>query len=229
MSDEFDMRAAVTRSMLGWGLVAGPFYLVFSLILALQREGFDLSRHALSLLTLGDAGWMQTVNFALTGVMVIVAGWGMWRAIAGRGRGAGVATIVAGVAITLAGVFRPDPMAGFPVGAEASMSASGMMHLVLGMIEFGAFALAAILLARFLGARGDRGHALVSRVGGIVIIAAFIAGAMLSGGPAGVAPLWLAVVTSFAWLLLGSLWAYRTVPHPDADRRGQDAERRGQV
>ncbi|WP_434591336.1 hypothetical protein [Brevibacterium sp. 1718] len=37
MSDGLDVRAAVTRSMLGWGVVAGPFYIVFGLILALTR------------------------------------------------------------------------------------------------------------------------------------------------------------------------------------------------
>jgi hypothetical protein len=44
----FDRRAAVTRSLLGWGVVAGPFYLVFGLILALTRPGFDVGHDALS-------------------------------------------------------------------------------------------------------------------------------------------------------------------------------------
>lgn len=221
MTDGFDSRAAVTRSMLGWGVVAGPFYLVFALILALTRQGFDLSEHALSLLTLGDAGWLQTLNFAMTGIMVVVAGWGMLRAVEGRGRGAGITVIVAGAAIALAGIFRPDPMAGFPPGAEEAMSASGMLHLALGMIEFVAFTVAALLLARFLGARGERNRAMLSRLAGILIIVAFAAGAALSAGPAGVALLWLAVVVSFAWLALSSAWVYRTVPHPDADERVQ--------
>jgi hypothetical protein len=33
--------------------------------------------------------------------------------------------------------------------------------------------------------------------------------------PAGVALLWLAVVAGWAWLLVASVRAYRTVPHPD--------------
>ncbi|REJ08089.1 DUF998 domain-containing protein [Microbacterium bovistercoris] len=201
--------------MLGWGVVAGPFYLVFGLILALTREGFDLSAHALSLLTLGEGGWPQTLNFALTGIMVVVAGWGMLRAIQGRGRGAGGAIIVAGVAIGLAGVFRPDPVEGFPPGAEASMSVSGMLHLALGAAEFVAFAVAALLLARHFSACEEKRRAMLSRVVGLIIVVAFAAGAALSSGPAGVALLWLAVVGSFAWLALASVWAYRTVPHPD--------------
>lgn len=205
--------------MLGWGVVAGPFYLTFSLILAFTRDGFDLSRHALSLLTLGEHGWLQTVNFALTGIMVIVAGWGMVRAISGRGRGAGPSVIVAGAAIALAGVFRPDPVAGFPAGAEAGMSVNGVVHLALGAVEFVAFTVAAIVAARFFVSRGERGRAAWSRAAGIAIVVGFGVGAALATMPAGVALLWIAVVVSFAWLLTASLWMYRVVPHPDAAKR----------
>ncbi len=219
MTDNFDARSAVTRSMLGWGVVAGPFYLVFGTILALTREGFDLSRHALSLLTLGEGGWLQTLNFALTGIMVVIAGWGLLRAIEGRGRGTGIAVIVAGAAISLAGVFRPDPVAGFPAGAEASATVSGMLHLALGTVEFAGFAVAGFLLARFFTLREERTRAVLSRIAGVVIVVAFAAGAALSAGPAGVVLLWLAVVTGFAWLLTASIWVYRIVPHPDLATR----------
>ncbi|MFW6598964.1 DUF998 domain-containing protein [Propionibacteriaceae bacterium Y2011] len=221
MADAFDGRAAVTRSMLGWGVVAGPFYLAFGVILALTRDGFDLSRHALSLLTLGPGGWLQVLNLALTGIMVIVAGWGLLRALEGRGRGAGPAVIVAGASIVLAGVFRPDPVSGFPAGAEATVSVSGLLHLGLGAVQFIAFAVAALLLARFFVSRQERGRALWSRVAGVLVLVAFAAGAALSAGPAGVALLWIAVVTGFGWLLTASRWVYGVVPHPDLAKREQ--------
>lgn len=205
--------------MLGWGVVAGPFYVVFGLVLAVTRDGFELSRHALSLLTLGEWGWLQTLNFVLTGIMVVVAGWGMLRAVTGRGRGSGVAVIIAGCTIAFAGVFRPDPVAGFPPGDEAVMSVSGAMHLTLGAVEFIAFAVAALLLGRFLASRRERSRAVWSRIAGVVILGAFTCGAALATGPAGVVLLWLAVLTGFAWLATASIWVYRVVPHPDAARR----------
>ncbi|WP_433507282.1 DUF998 domain-containing protein [Pseudonocardia halophobica] len=63
------MAAATTRSLLGWGVVAGPFYLVVGLAQALTRAGFDLTRHPLTALLLGDLGWLQLLNFLLTGLM----------------------------------------------------------------------------------------------------------------------------------------------------------------
>ena len=57
------------------------------------------------------------------------------------------------------------------------------------------------------------------RIAGAVIALAFVAGAALSAGPAGVALLWLTVVTCFAWLLTAPGWLYRIVPHPDGPAR----------
>jgi hypothetical protein len=37
----------------------------------LVRHGFDIRRHALSLLTNGDLGWIQILNFVLPGLLVI--------------------------------------------------------------------------------------------------------------------------------------------------------------
>jgi hypothetical protein len=53
----------------------------------LVRDGFDIRRHALSLLTNGNLGWIQILNFVLTGLLVIAGAFGMRRALRwGRGR-----------------------------------------------------------------------------------------------------------------------------------------------
>ncbi|MFC8798255.1 DUF998 domain-containing protein [Promicromonospora sp. NPDC057138] len=213
---EFDMGAAVTRSMLGWGVVAGPFYLVVGLILALTREGFDFARHPLSALMLGDGGWMQITNLALSGVMVLVAGVGMVRAGA---RGAGIGVGIYGGAMVASAIFPPDPMPGFPPGQDGAttMSISGILHFAFGGIGFVAFAVAALLFGGWLARHGESGRAAWSRVAGVVILVGFVGGAAL--GPAGMGGLWLAVVAGFAWLLLASLRLYRVVPHPVVARR----------
>jgi hypothetical protein len=213
---EFDTAAAVTRSMLGWGVVAGPFYLLVGLVLAFTREGFDFARHPLSVLMLGDGGWMQITNLALSGVMVLVAGIGMVRAGA---RGTGIAVGTYGVAMVAGAIFPPDPMPGFPPGQDGAttMSLSGVLHFAFGGIGFIAFGVAALLFGGWLARHGERGRAAWSRVAGVVVLVGFIGGAAF--GPAGMGGLWLAVVVGFAWLLLASLRLYREVPHPVLARR----------
>jgi hypothetical membrane protein len=68
-----DRAAAVIRSLLGYGVLAGVCYLVVGLAQARTRDGFDLTGHDLSLLANGPYGWIQSANFIQTGLMVIAA------------------------------------------------------------------------------------------------------------------------------------------------------------
>lgn len=220
-ADGFDSRAAVTRSLLGWGVVVGPFYLVVGLALALTRPGFDLGRHPLSLLMLGDGGWMQATNLVLSGLMTLAAALGFCRALGGTkaATAAGALLGVYGIGLVGSGIFPPDPMGGFPPGAPQVATISGILHLAFGLVQFLALAGAAFVVAGWFAGRGDRGTARFSRISGTVVIAGFAGGAALSTLPIGVGLLWLTVVAGWAWLLAASMQAYRTVPHPDADRR----------
>jgi hypothetical protein len=48
-----DPAAAVTRSLLGYGVLAGVFYLMVGLVQARTRDGYDPTRHDQSLLANG--------------------------------------------------------------------------------------------------------------------------------------------------------------------------------
>ncbi|GAA2037103.1 hypothetical protein GCM10009819_22130 [Agromyces tropicus] len=212
----FDRSAAITRSMLGWGVVAGPLYLAVGLALALTRPGFDLGRHALSLLMLGEFGWLQRVNLALAGVMTVVAAVGMIRAIrSGRGLALGVLTSVYGGALVFGAVFPPDPMGGFPAGEpEGTASLSGMLHLVFGALGFAAVAAAAIAYAGWSRRVGAPKRSALGLALGAVIVLGFFGGAALSTTTAGVALLWLAVLAAWTWLAVASAHVYAWSPHP---------------
>jgi hypothetical protein len=215
---DFDTRAAVTRSMLGWGVLAGPLYLATGLALALTRDWFDLGRHPLSLLMLGEHGWVQRANLLLGGVLVLVAAVGARRALGHASRAVPVLLGVAGVGLLGSGTFAPDPMAGFPAGASEEATASGLLHLASGVVTFGALGAAAIVAGRWFAARGEAGAARGSRAGGLVVLVGFVGGGALAQSSAGVALLWVAVVAAYAWLAWFSVRLYRTVPHPDRFR-----------
>jgi hypothetical protein len=221
---DFDAAAAVTRSLLGWGVVAGAFYLIVGLAQALTRDGFDLGRHPLSLLMLGEGGWMQRANLLLSGLMVVAAALGFSRAMgrAGAVKRAGILLGVFGLGLIGSGIFPPDPMAGFPPDADQGTGTiGGVLHLALGAIGFLCLSMAAFPVARWFGVAGSHRLAGFSRIGGVVILLGFIGGAALSNSPAGIVGLWCAVVAGWAWLAMASVGLYRTVPHPDAHRRDE--------
>ena len=213
---DLDRAAAITRSLLGWGVVAGPFYIIVGLVLALTRTGFDLTRHALSLLTLGDLGWLQRANLILTGLMVIAAAVGILRAIRnGRGLAIGVLVIIYGGGLILSAIFAPDPVPGFPPGAEGGQfSLSGILHLLFGALGFLAIAAAAFAHAGWSRRIGAAGRGAISIVLGILVIVGFVGGAALSTSPVGVALLWIAVLAQFTWLALACAQIYTWSPHP---------------
>lgn len=206
--------AKVTRSLLGYGVIAGPVYLVTYLVQGLLREGFDFSRHAASLLTAGAYGWVQVVNFLITGAMIVVAAIGLRRAMpTGTGRTFGPLLLGAhGIGMIAAGIFRADPAYGFPVGTPdgpGAISWHGIVHLAAGGVGFLCFIAACFVFTRRFGSLGQRGWAIFSAVTGIVFLAGFAGIASGSAGPVTTLPFVGAVVLSFVWLSTLAARTYR--------------------
>ena len=152
----------VTKSLLGYGVIAGPFYLVVALTQALTRDGFDLARHQWSLLANGGPGWIQIVNFVVTGLMVMAFAVGLRRALT-PGSGARWAPRLVGIygaSLIAAGVFRADPALGFPAGTPdgpGTVSWHGLLHFAAGGVGFSCLAIACFVIARRYSAEGRRG------------------------------------------------------------------------
>jgi hypothetical protein len=127
-----------TRRLLACGIVAGPMFLVVSLVQAYTRKGFDLARHPISLLSLGDLGWLQITNFVVAGILYLACAIGLRRALEpGRGATWGPRLIgVAGVGLIVAGVFVTDAGAGYPPGAPAGAPLKISWHGILHEVGF---------------------------------------------------------------------------------------------
>ena len=206
-----DRTAAITRSLLGYGVLAGPFYLVVGLVQGLTRQGYDFTRHDLSLLSNGPLGWIQIANFVLSGLMTIAAAIGMHRSPGGGKWGP---RLVAGygVGLILAGVFVADPMNGFPVGGPAgkpaSMSWHSLLHLVAGSLAFLCLIVACFVLAQ----RFRPGLAWYSRATGVLFAVSFVGIASGSSSPVIVLGFTAGVLLAWTWLAVVSVHLYRTTP-----------------
>lgn len=142
-----------TRVLLACAVIAGPLLVVTVLIQAITRAGFDPRIHALSMLALGDLGWVQTLNFLLSGALIIVSTIGFRRALApGRGRTWGPTLIALfGFGLVWGGVFPTDAALGFPEGAPAGIpdpSLTGILHNVSPTLTAVALISACFVLAR---------------------------------------------------------------------------------
>jgi hypothetical protein len=187
-------------------MLAGPLYILVGLAQVLTREGFDMRRHALSLLSNGDLGWIQVSNFLICGTLVICGAVGCRSAL--RASPAGVwgpiLLAVYGVGLIGAGVFAADPGNGFPPGAPPlrGLSRAGVLHFVFGGIGFYALIAACGVFARRFFRIGRKGLAWYSIASGTFFFISFAA--IASGSQA--ATVILTFYAAVAWI-----WIWHTI------------------
>lgn len=168
--------------LLRCGVVAGPLFIAVWLVQALTRDGFDPTRHPLSLLSLGEWGWLQVANFVVTGALYLACALGM-RLVLHPGRAGTwgpILVAVNGIGLIVAGVFPTDPGAGFPPGAPAGapeqITWHGILHEVGFITASLAWTVACLVFARRFAALGQHGWT-------AACIAAPVAVLVVSGWP----------------------------------------------
>jgi hypothetical membrane protein len=163
-----------TRTLLGALALSSPLWTVVSLAQAATREGFDLTRHPLSMLSVGSLGWLQITNFIVAGVLAILGAVGLKQAIPSRW--APRLVITYGIGYILSGVFVMQPGDGFPAGTPLGQSGPlawhTVVHLFVGMIAFIALTAVLFVLGRYFARHGERGWAWGARAAAIGVIVA---------------------------------------------------------
>jgi hypothetical protein len=205
----------VTRSLLGYGAVAGPLYVVVALAQGLLRPGFDLMRHDVSLLSNGSLGWIQIANFLVTGAMVIAFAVGVRRAIAGSPAGTWGPVLLGlyGIGLSGAGIFVADPMNGFPAGAPAgrpeTVSLHGILHIVSAAIGFVCLIAACFVFARRFASEHSPRWTAFSIITGVAFLAGFAGVASGSASPVVVLGFWAALLVAWTWMGALAVHLYR--------------------
>jgi hypothetical protein len=201
----------MSRLLLVGAVVATPLFVVLWAVQAFTRDGFRPGFHPMSLLSLGDHGWVQILNFVVVGLLVAGGGIALERLT----RWARALIVLMGAGLVVAGVFVTDAGAGFPAGAPAgapAMSWHGAVHEV----GFVLTQLAFVALAVVLAVRYRRGWAVASIA---TLVAAVLVAAIGSTGTFGMrlvisAAIELGLVSALA---LGSLW--NSSPRSESNRR----------
>ena len=197
--------AKMTKTLLACGILAGPLYILLGLLQMAIRPGFDITRHALSLLANGDLGWIQTLNFLVTGLLLIAGAVGVKRAL-GSGPGSQWAPRMLGLyglGLIGASIFRADPALGFPPGTPLEnnpISWHGLLHFVVGTLGFIGFIPACFPFARRFRSLQKPGWAWYSLITGILFLACFVGIASGSKGPVSLL-FAIAVALGFIWIL----------------------------
>jgi len=173
----------LTGKLLLCGAIAGPLFLLTVLIQDYTRPGFNPRLVEISVLSLGDWGWVQIGNFVLTGVLNLLFAAGLWRRLhPGRAGTWGPLLIGAyGLGLMVVGVFRDDPANGFPPGVPAATALSwhATIHDFAGIFLFAMLAAALGVFVRFFLERKERGWACYCLASAVLLILSFLVGGAL--------------------------------------------------
>jgi hypothetical membrane protein len=200
----------VTRTLLGAGVIAGPLFVVTAVVQVLTRDGFDLRRHPLSMLALGEYGWIQVINFILAGVLSLIFAVGVARRLPDGPGSTWAPRLLAlfGAGLVIGGIFKADPALGFPAGAPEGypeqLSVHGTIHAFAPPIAFLSMIAACLVIARRLAAEGLRRAAVFTRV---VAVACFLLSVPV--GPGASVRLFAAVTLAFTWVAAYAIYLRR--------------------
>ena len=199
----------MAKRLLWCGAVAGPLYIAAGLAQMSTRDGFDMRRHPISLLSNGDLGWIQIANFVASGALVLAGAAGVRRTLRGQRAGTWAPLLLAvyGLGLVGAGIFRADPGNGFPPGVAAPphLTQSGLLHFVFGGLGFYGLIAASFVFARRFAALGRRGWSAYSAFTGAMFFASFAA--IASGSTSSAVMLTFYAAVAWIWIWHATVYA----------------------
>ncbi|HEX6034265.1 MAG TPA: DUF998 domain-containing protein [Anaerolineales bacterium] len=160
------------------GASAGPLFTIAWFVEAFLHADYDSMRHAVSSLSRGNSGWMQDVNFLLTGVLTLSLAWGVWNVMRSRNgsiRGP-ILLVIAAIGFIGSSFFKTDPLNGYPPGTPVlpvPPTLTGWLHLLFAACIFGLPA-AGFMLAGYFDGRDERTWAVYSRVSALAFIVLYL-------------------------------------------------------
>jgi hypothetical membrane protein len=148
--------------LLACGVIAGPLFVAVLLVAGATRAGYDPITMAVSRLALGERGWLQTLNFLVSGSLLIAFAVGLWRTavdnVIGSKLGASLIGLV-GIGLIAAGVF--------PIGDE--------LHVLASMVAFVGMPVTCFAFAASFRRQHSSGWVLYSLATGVVVAALVVA------------------------------------------------------
>ena len=192
------------KFLLACGVALGPLFYVVVVAQILTRAGFDISKHPLSLLSLGNAGWIQIANFILTGLLSIACAFGMRRVLRNAAGETWGPLLIGtfGLGMVVAGIFPPDPLLGFPPGAlagiPAQMSEHAMLHGVGFFVAFLSLIAACFVFARRYFVVRNPGWGRYSITTGVITPLLILAGMMIQSATS--ISLFVVGIIAFGWI-----------------------------
>ena len=169
------MGSGTVRALLAMGVVGPPLFVAIAFVEGVTRRAYDPVRLPISLLALGDLGWMQVANFLVFGSLTFGFAVGLRRATVGQpdcSRWGPPLIAAFALGIIAAGLFRADPGGGYPPGVSAG-SGTGTLHDLATLTIFVALTAAGATFALAFRRAGRTTWARYSAISAVLVAVGF--------------------------------------------------------
>jgi Protein of unknown function (DUF998) len=165
--------------LLACGVIGPLFFITVFLIEGATRPDYSPLRHPVSSLSCGDWGWMQRINFVITGLLLFAFAIGLRRILrSSNGSVWGPRLIaLAGIGLIGAGLFAADPLNGYSPGTPlipTERTIHGILHDLFGVPMFLGLPIACFVFRRQFLRMGERIWAAYSTINGLAMLTAFV-------------------------------------------------------
>jgi hypothetical protein len=213
-------RRSVARVLLACGVLGPLLFIVVFLIEGATRPGYSAWRHAVSQLSLGDQGWINSLAIIACGGFLLCFAIGLWTALrSGKGSVWGpVLTALCGALFIMIGIFPINPGLGYPPDVAPTYRLAGLIHAIAVTIFFGCLCALCFVMARYrAGDPAWKWWAPFSRITGVVAPLCYVAATALTtldmngvlpNAPGGLIQR-IAIIGGFGWIMLLALRALR--------------------
>src|SRR5581483_10817278 len=114
--EQFMHQRFSTQLLLACGVIGPVLFVVAFIIEGVMRPGYSAWRHSVSQLSLGQQGWVNSLNIFVCGIFLLCFACGLARTVrAGKGSVWGPRlTRVCGILFLLLALFATSPALGYP-------------------------------------------------------------------------------------------------------------------
>jgi len=168
-----------TKLYLASGIVGCWLFIIVFLIEGATRVGYSSFRYPISSLSIGDLGWIQIINFILSGTLIFLLALGLRLALKPSKSSIWIPRLIGAVGLGLigAGIFSTDPAFGYPATsplAIAQFTVHGHLHDLFSIFVFACLPIACFEFRKRFKANGNRGWSIYSLISAIAFIITFL-------------------------------------------------------
>jgi len=163
------------------GAIAGLLFTFSWIIQEAFRESYNPMMIPISSLAIGSLGWIQTLTFLITGTLIILFAYGLWKMTKNEYNGVSkwgiILILVCAVGLIGAGCFTTDPMNGYPEGTPLvndNPSFNSVMHQLFSSFLFFGLPIACFIFANYFTVKKELKLMIFSSLSGILFLILFL-------------------------------------------------------